>query len=237
MNIQNYNLVLASKSPRRQELLKNAGYKFSVIPADIDESKIEEEYILSNINKPYRLVERLSYAKAFHIARELSKKSLSGEDMGGLLNASSLVTKILAADTVVSIDGKILGKPKDSSDAYNMLSSLSGRTHKVYTGFTILPVAEGPCGGFLLPEEVTYYFGEADTLSKSTEVITKSVCTEVTFYELSSEEIEWYIETKDPFDKAGGYGIQSLGVRLVKSINGDYNNVVGLPLAEVMRAL
>ena len=117
---------------------------------------------------------------------------------------------VIGADTGVFIDGKMLGKPKDRQHAFEMLSDLSGRTHQVITGCTI-------CYG--------------------TETISFTSVTDVTFYPLSQAQIEWYLDTNEPFDKAGGYGIQSKGVVLVQKINGDYSNVVGLPVAELARVL
>jgi septum formation protein len=117
---------------------------------------------------------------------------------------------VIGADTVVSVDGEILGKPKDEEDAFRMLKLLQGRTHQVYTGVTLCHAA-----------------GE----------ITFNVCTDVTFYPVSDEELVKYISTGDPMDKAGAYGIQSGGARFVKEICGDYNNVVGLPVSRLYQEL
>ena len=119
---------------------------------------------------------------------------------------------VIAADTIVVIEDEILGKPDDLEQARDMLYRLSGQTHQVYTGYTIC----------------------CDTEKKA---ITDSICTDVIFKQLSDEEIEWYISTGEPFDKAGAYAIQGLGTFLVKRINGSYTNVVGLPVCEVIEHL
>ena len=178
-------IVLASGSPRRRELLTQAGIEYTVDPADIDEVTSE--------TLPAKVVEDLSRQKALAVA-----KKHKGEI-------------VLAADTVVAFDDKILGKPKDEEDAFKMLDALSGMTHQVFTGVTLI---------------------EADG-----SVHTFAECTDVTMYENSKELIEAYIATGEPMDKAGAYGIQGKGAVLVKEIKGDYNNVVGLPLARVYRYL
>lgn len=178
-------LILASASPRRQEILKNCGFDFKVFPADIEE-KVPEG------TAPEKVPMLLAEQKAQAVFEKFPN---------GL---------ILAADTVVVINGKILGKPKDKADAFGMLKALSGNTHYVYTGVCIK-------------------FGE-----KSESFVGKSA---VEFYELSDSEINAYIETGEPMDKAGAYGIQGKGAVLVKGINGDYFNIVGLPVAQVSRKL
>lgn len=178
-------IVLASNSPRRKELLAQARIEFVVDPADIDEVTTE--------TLPAKVVEDLSRQKALAVA------------------ANHKGEVVLAADTVVAFDDKILGKPKDEEDAFKMLTELSGRTHQVYTGVTIIDKE-----------------GKANTFSE---------CTSVTMYENSADSIRSYIASKEPMDKAGAYGIQGLGAVLVKGIEGDYNNVVGLPLAKVYRVL
>ena len=178
-------IVLASGSPRRRELLTQAGIDYIVDPADIEENTSE--------TIPSRVVEDLSRQKALAVSKNHIGKY------------------VLAADTVVAFDDKILGKPVDEEDAFNMLTALSGRTHQVYTGVTIVR-----------PD------GSVNTFSE---------CTEVTMYHNSPEQIRAYIASKEPMDKAGAYGIQGLGAVLVERICGDYNNVVGLPLARVYREL
>lgn len=117
---------------------------------------------------------------------------------------------VIGADTVVCCDGKVLGKPKDEEDACRMLSMLQGRKHQVYTG-------------------VTLCFGQ--------EHLTFSECTQVEFYPMSKEDIHFYVSTKEPMDKAGAYGIQGLGTRWVKGVEGDYNNVVGLPVGRLYQEM
>jgi septum formation protein len=178
-------IILASNSPRRKELLEQAGIDFEVKSADVDE--------VTDKVKPEEVVMDLSQLKA---------KAVACENPG---------RKVLAADTVVAYNGQILGKPKDEEDAFRMLKELSGQIHHVYTGVTIIDEA-----------------GTVDTFFE---------CTAVSMYENSDELIKRYIATGEPMDKAGAYGIQGKGAVLVKEIKGDYNNVVGLPLAKVYRAL
>ena len=178
-------IVLASNSPRRKELLEQANIEFEVIGADVEE--------VTTKTKPDEVVMELSQLKATAVA------------------SSNPGRVILAADTVVAFADVILGKPKDEEDAFKMLEALSGMTHQVYTGVTLI---------------------EADG-----SVHTFAECTDVTMYENSKELIEAYIATGEPMDKAGAYGIQGKGAVLVKEIKGDYNNVVGLPLARVYRYL
>lgn len=184
-----YSLILASKSPRRQELLKMITTDFVVRVPVFDEGPI-----MSAGLSPEETVRRLSAGKA---AAALDAFSREGE-------------LFISGDTVVvSPDGEIMGKPKDRADAARMLRALSGRTHQVITGITLAAP------------------GRMETFS---------VTTSVTFYHLSQQEIEDYLDTGEPFDKAGGYGIQGLGGLLVKEIRGDYYNVVGLPVAALSRA-
>ncbi len=185
MNLKNEKVVLASASPRRKELICLLSDNVDIRPADCDET-------LPEGIAPEKAVEYLSIVKN-EAARKLSKEN----------------EVIISADTVVSIDGEILGKPQDKADARRMISLLSGRTHSVFTGVTI---------------------------SKGEKSITFSEKTEVKFFPLTEEEIESYISTDEPYDKAGGYGIQGKASLLVEGINGDYFNVVGFPVARVKRA-
>lgn len=179
-------MILASQSPRRIELMRDAGYDITVRPADIDESPHPDE-------APFALVERLARMKA------AAAHAAAGGDT------------VVAADTVVVLDDAILGKPADEVDARRMLRALSGRTHQVATGVCIM---------------------RGDSISSFVEV------TDVTFYELADEEIAVYVASGEPMDKAGAYGIQgSRGRMLVKRIDGDFYNVVGLPIARLVRAL
>lgn len=172
-------IVLASKSPRRQELIRLITDDFTVASADADET-------LPHPMSPSDAVMYLSEIKARPLA--------DGKNT------------VIGADTVVALEGSILGKPKDKDDAFRMLRSLSGKTHSVYTGVTIIK-------------------GEkADTFFEKTDV---------EFYDLSDEEIADYISTGEPMDKAGAYGIQGYGALLVKKISGDFFNVVGLPVGKL----
>ena len=172
-------LILASQSPRRQELLKLLGLPFTVRVADIDETL--------GTCAPEEAVAQLSRKKAEAVRR----------------SADELV---IGADTVVVLDGKVLGKPSDETDAFRMLRSLSGRRHQVMTGVTVL---------------------QGDRCTSVTEV------TEVSFRPLSDGDILSYIATGDPMDKAGSYGIQNGGALFVDGIHGDYFNVVGLPVCRL----
>lgn len=183
--------ILASASPRRKELLEQIGLEFEIIPACG-----REETVFTN---PGEIVTDLSGQKAKEVAK---KRTDSGE------------TVVIGADTVVALDGEILGKPKDEADAYWMLSMLNGRSHKVYTGVTLLLCSQGEMQAHSFCEE-----------------------TEVVMYPMSEAERHWYIGTREPFDKAGGYGIQGRCAVFIKEIHGDYNNVVGLPTARVYQEL
>lgn len=185
--IQQGHLILASQSPRRHYLLKQAGLDFEVLSSDIDESTV-------SMNDPTAYVQTLACAKAEAIAVGHPK------------------SWVIGADTIVLIDGTILGKPNGQASARSMLQRLSGQTHQVFTGFTICCRASG-------------------------RQITDTVSTDVTFKALSDDEIEWYLTSDEPFDKAGAYAIQGLGTFLVQRINGSYTNVVGLPVCEVIEIL
>ncbi len=190
-------IILASGSPRRRELLSQAGYEYTVMVSDVD------EYTETLIPKDY--VMELSERKA----KDICNKLMSGEFEFEKAEVGYPFV-VIGADTVVALNNRILGKPLDYDDAYNTLNSLAGQTHNVYTGVSLV-----------------YYNGS------NMKVNTFYECTEVTFYPMTHEEIVWYLSTNEPFDKAGSYGIQGLGAKFVKSIKGDYNNVVGLPLARV----
>ena len=179
-------LILASQSPRRKELLGFITNDFRVIPAK------GEEVLPENIT-PENAVLLLSEQKADEIYAEHKNEV------------------IIAADTVVSIDGKILGKPKDEDEAFLMLKTLSGRVHNVFTGVCVI-----------------FADGSKTTFAERTEV---------EFYALADEEILAYIATGEPMDKAGAYGIQEKGALNVKRINGDFYNVMGLPVGRLSRVL
>ncbi len=180
-------LVLASRSPRRISLLENLGLNFTVMPADIDETLVPGLF-------PGAQAQDLSLRKARHI----------------LPNCPD--AWVIAADTLVVLDKRILGKPADMPEAIAMLSALSGRVHSVFTGFTVAHQELG-------------------------QEYTRTVETRVWFKPLSREEILWYAGTGEPFDKAGGYGIQDKGACLVREISGSYSNVVGLPVCELVSTL
>ncbi len=177
--------VLASNSPRRKELLSNCGYDFEVIPSDCDES-VEEKL------SPQETVIELARRKAMSVLEK---------------NTDAVV---LGCDTVVAVDGKILGKPSDRNDAFKMLISLSGKKHIVSSGVCIAD--KNSCKCF----ENT---------------------TEVEFYSLSEKTLNSYLDTFEYTDKAGAYGIQGYGSALVKGIKGDYFSVMGLPVSECVRVL
>lgn len=177
------NIILASASPRRKEILENTKLKFDIIKSDIDEIILEKE-------APIQAVMRLAFEKSMDIASK---------------NENDL---IIAADTVVVLDENILGKPKDKYEAYNMIRSLSGRTHEVITGISLV------------------------NLGLSKKIIDYVVST-VKFKELSDEDIKDYIHTNESLDKAGAYGIQGYGAMLVEKIEGDYFNIVGLPISKL----
>lgn len=174
-------IILASASPRRRELLERMGIEeFDIVVSDADET-------MDEALSPAEQVERLSQLKATSVAAELDDPSAI----------------IIAADTVVALDGIILGKPADEEDAFRMLSALSGVRHHVYTGVTVM---------------------------QGNRILTRHESTSVDFRSLEPEEVELYIATGECMDKAGAYGIQGYGCLLVEGINGDYYNVMGLPI-------
>ncbi len=192
-------LILASASPRRQELLRNAGIPFTVQPADIDESPRAGE-------GAQECAERLAREKALAVFRNHPQ------------------SYVLGADTIVVVDDTILGKPRDANDAARMLRLLSGRTHAVITGVCVVgPDAVGSVASRQVPAA-----SGTDTASETTLV---------TFCELSESEIRDYVVTGEPMDKAGAYGIQGIASRWIPRIEGDYSNVVGLPVARVYAML
>ncbi|KAB8137489.1 septum formation inhibitor Maf [Gracilibacillus oryzae] len=178
-------LILASSSPRRQEILKQVKIPFTIKIPDVDESQIVTD-------DPYEKVEQLAKIKGSYIPIE---------------NDNNI---IISADTVVAFQNKIFEKPKDKEEARAMIRDLSGDVHSVYTGVMIRS------------QEKEFVFVER---------------TEVEFWPLSAAEIDSYIATEEPYDKAGAYGIQSVGAMFVKRIVGDYYNVVGLPISRVLREL
>lgn len=180
------NIILASGSPRRKELLAQMGLSFRVLCSDVDET-------VDKTLPPDEQVRLISRRKA-----DATAELAGAEDL------------IVAADTVVALEGSVMGKPHSRTEAVEMLSRLSGKTHEVYTGFT---------------------------LRQGERVVTEVECTAVTFRALTGEEIEAYVDTGEPMDKAGAYGIQGLGSMLVRGIRGDYFNVMGLPVCALGLAL
>jgi septum formation protein len=192
-------LVLASASPRRRELLRNAGIPFTVQAAGVDETPLEGE-------SPQRCAERLARDKAREVFRSRPHEY------------------VLGADTIVVIDAAMLGKPRDAADATRMLRMLSGRTHQVVTGVCLItPVASGQ-----LPVASNFGGQQEDIRSEITLV---RMC------ELSDAEIQAYVATGEPMDKAGAYAIQGIASRWISRIEGDYSNVMGLPVSLVYRML
>ncbi|MBC6695960.1 septum formation inhibitor Maf [Terrisporobacter mayombei] len=181
------NIILASNSPRRREILENAKVRFSVKGSHINE-------IIKDNESPEETVMRLAYEKALDISKD---------------NKDALV---IGADTIVVINDTILGKPKDEQQAYDMIKLLSGKTHYVITGFALI------------------------NLSLDKKVIDHQI-SKVTFKELSNDCIKDYIQTKESLDKAGAYGIQGYGALLVNNIEGDYFNIVGLPISKISDCL
>ncbi|GAC1376323.1 MAG: nucleoside triphosphate pyrophosphatase [Aquirhabdus sp.] len=180
------NIILASTSPRRKELLEQVGLQFNSVVIDIDESIVAGETAAD-------YVVRLAREKAQAVVPQFSEHTL-----------------IIAADTTVTVDGQILGKPIDQNDAFSMWQLLSGRTHQVMTGVAVA------------------YVGE---------IKTDLVITDVEFLPLSEAQMKNYWNSGEPIGKAGGYAIQGLGAAFIPRINGSYSNVVGLPLVETLALL
>jgi septum formation protein len=179
-NLLNEKLVLASRSPRRAEILNAVGWPYEMVPANIDESRFEFEAAVV-------YVRRLAQTKAETVAKNLP---------------SSLV---LGADTVVLVDDEVLGQPSDSEDARRMLKLLSGRWHEVLTAVALLRAGENRS-------------------------VVDHEKTRVRFAEMSGDEIDWYVKTGEPMDKAGAYAVQGSGALFIEEIQGDYFNIVGLPV-------
>lgn len=189
-------MILASQSPRRRELMREAGFDCRILPTDIDETPYDNE-------APLALVERLARAKAAAVGKHDAEPN----------------EIVVAADTIVTFDGKKLGKPVDKANARAMLRALSGRTHQVATGVCIVRAGD-------------------PTVPRAAQSTSFVEVTDVHFYPLTDREIETYVDSGEPMDKAGAYGIQGIGGRmLVRGINGDFYNVVGLPIARVVREI
>lgn len=181
-------LILASASPRRKELLSNLNMNFKVISSEIEEFISEKE-------SPSTVAMSLSFQKALSVANTVGEKDI-----------------VIGADTIVVLDGEILGKPTDEEDALNMIKKLSGKYHEVITGISIV------------------------RLYDNKKIIDHSI-TKVKMKELDIDKIQRYINTKEPLDKAGSYGIQGYGSLFVEKIEGDYFNVVGLPVGKLEEML
>ena len=185
-------IILASASPRRKELLEMLGFDIVVRPSSCSED--------IQADTPQELVMKLSDLKCSDVAAKAKEEP---ENAGKV---------VLGADTVVALGGAVIGKPGDEEDAFNILRSLSGKIHSVYTGVTIFDIDSG----------------KKDTFYEKTDV---------EFYDITDEDIKKYIATGEPMDKAGAYGVQGKGAFLVKRINGDFYTVVGLPAARVYHTL
>ncbi len=209
-------IILASASPRRRELLTQIGFPFTVIPSDIEENP--------KSTLPQDIVIELSKEKARDVWKKIGQydRGVREDDGDGGINDMSVTNEddkanclVISADTVVFIEGEILGKPKDADDAARMLGLLSGKEHQVYTGVTLLWLdKEGK------QEEYSFY-----------------VCTGVMLYPISRAEILAYVAGGEPMDKAGAYGVQGQVAAYIKSIRGEYSNVVGLPVGRLYQEM
>ncbi len=195
-------IILASQSPRRKELLEQIGLEFEICPAK------GEEVITKSI--PEEVVMELSKQKAEEVA---SLVASFGEQNKDITTPADIL--VIGADTVVAYDGQILGKPKNEADAKRMLTMLSGNTHSVFTGVTLVLMDKSGKAGELVFYEKT----------------------DVVMHPMSEKEIEHYIATGEPMDKAGAYGIQGKCAIYIEKIEGDYNNVVGLPITRIYQEL
>ena len=195
-------IILASQSPRRKELLEQIGLEFEICPAK------GEEIITKTI--PEEVVMELSKQKAEEVAAMVSSYSKQHKD---ITTPSDIL--VIGADTVVAYDGKTLGKPKDEADAKATLTMLSGNTHSVFTGVTLVLIDKSGRAG-----EIVFYEK-----------------TDVKMHKMSEAEIDRYIETGEPMDKAGSYAIQGKCAIYIEKIDGDYNNVVGLPITRIYQEL
>lgn len=196
-------IILASASPRRRELLAQIDVEFEVRVSDKEE--------IYHSCKPEKIVKELALMKAENVAADLAEETrAAGEGNGELRNVV-----VIGADTVVVLDGQILGKPKDEEDAADILSRLQGRAHEVYTGTAILDYDE----------------------EGRRSVVNQAVRTEVHVHAMEEAEIRRYIATGEPMDKAGAYGIQGRFAAFIDRIEGDYYNVVGLPVSSMYQEL
>jgi len=183
-------IILASASPRRQEILRSLNIEFTTVVTDVNET-------VTDCVTPQEFVRIVAERKG-----RAARKIITNDELQ-MMNCGIL---IISADTIVVIDNKILGKPRDKQDAFGMLSLLQGRTHRVYTGIYLIDISDGECKEFFNTE-----------------------CSDVTFKPLNEKEIRQYVESGEPMDKAGAYGIQGLGGNFVVSYTGELNNIIGLP--------
>ncbi len=184
-------IILGSASPRRKDILTQAGIEYEVIVSDCEE--VITEYL------PQDVVRELSAQKAEDVMKKALDKYGDGEDI-----------LVIGADTVVAFEDNIYGKPSDRDEAVRMLKNLSGRTHQVYTGVTVI---------------------------RGDSRINFADCTDVSVYDVSDDEIERYVDSGEPMDKAGAYAIQGGFARYIREIRGEYNNVVGFPIARTLHEL
>ncbi len=204
-------IILASQSPRRKDLLERMGFSVKVVPAQIDEIQLEGELVEN-------FVKRLAREKVLGVVGRLQTTLYPTDAAGQPITSAGTGRRhietrwVIGADTVVVHDGRVLGKPADTAEASDMLARLSGQKHRVLTGFCI------------------------HDLKKNKEGV-QAVSTEVLFKSLSSAEIEKYISVGESMDKAGGYAIQGVGAYMVDSIVGSYTNVVGLPMCQVIEMM
>jgi septum formation protein len=189
LGCEHMRVILASASERRQELLRRLIYDFDIIVSDFDEKRVVFKGSIDDY------VKEIALGKAMDVKNKVSEDSI-----------------IISADTIVTLDDKILGKPKDEKEAFDMLKSLQGRNHFVYSGIVVIN-------------------------NKKNIIKQESLATRVKFSDMSDEDIYQYIDTKEPMDKAGAYGIQGIGGTFVESIEGCYYNVVGLPLNKLKSIL
>ena len=207
-------IILASQSPPRQEILSLGGYEYEVCVSSAEEQIPPEE--LENLT-PQELVEKLARVKAEDVYRRNCSKNMEKSMTDNQAADSVEEITVIGADTVVAVDGCVLGKPKTEDEAKQMLARLSGRTHDVFTGVCIL-------------------WTDSDT-QEEIHGNTFHCHTKVTFYPMTEEEIDNYVATGDCMDKAGAYGIQSGAAKYIQCIEGDYLNVVGLPLSKIYHVL
>lgn len=214
-------IVLASASPRRKELLAQIGFSFTVMPSNVEENPVS--------TLPQDMVIELSKEKARDVWKRLGEDDINDakHDMNVTVENRQEIGSaeyqenekdgclVISADTVVAIEGEILGKPKDEEDAARMLGLLSGKEHQVYTGVTMIWTDE-------TGEQKEYSF---------------YVCTGVLMYRMNREEILNYVRSGEPMDKAGAYGVQGRAAAYIKSIRGEYSNVVGLPVGRLYQEM